>query len=200
MKKTVLLLLMSLFFLLSACGKKMPKELKVESITENTMYIKADGTSQLAYISDFSEKYYNIEELKSYIFGELKDYNTKNEDAATIADIVERGEKAIAVLHFKESKVFLDFCTKKSSNPVSYPSFSKIKELYGDRDFNSSSDEGIKKGREAVNPDNDNVIVVKGPILLQTEKRIKYYTTGKLLDENHLKLEGEDEAVVVFER
>lgn len=203
MKKRYLLLALSIMsvFLFAACGSKMPKELKAEDVAEDTLYIKADGMNQIAYVSDFKENYYNEEELKSFIYKELEFYNNKfGEGTAELTDFISKNKMVKAIITFKNNKAYADFSKKKSDTPISFPSFSKLMEEYEELDFFSSKDGESKKGKDAIDREKDNVAIVSGPILFQTEKKILYYSTGKLIDENHLKLEEKEEAVVVFKR
>lgn len=203
MKKKLFMILISVFsvFLLSACKGGMPKHLKANKITEDTLYIKADGSNQIAYISDFKEKYYNIEELKSYIFSELKDINHAfGEDTAIISDMDEANGKVKVVITFQNSKAFLEFSKKKSNHHVSFPSYSKMREEFGETAFLSASGEGQKKGSQVIDSKKDNAVRISGPILLMTERDIKYYNSGKLIDNHHIQLGNGEEALVVFER
>lgn len=197
----LLFLVFGSMLLLFGCGSAMPKELKVDKVTENSLYIKADGTAQVAYLSDFKESYYNAEELKSFIFNELQPYNEKyGEGSAEISELTEDGGVVKVILTFKDSKAFVDFSKHKSNTPIRYPSFAKISEEYGELVFQSASEEGAKKGIAAIDKENDNVLVVSGPVLLLTEKKIKYYSAGRLVDKHHIRLDDKDEAVVVFAR
>lgn len=190
-----------LMFSLSACGSKMPKELKAEEMTEDTLYIKADGSNQIAYVSDFKEKYYSADELKLFMESQMKGINAKyGEGVATVSDISEEGGKIKAVLNFTDNKAYAEFSKDKSEKPISYPSFSKILEEYGNTAFHSASDEGTLKGSEAINKEKDNVVIVTGPLLLKVEKEIRYYSAGELKDSHHLHISDGEEAVVVFGR
>lgn len=203
MKKKFLMMILTIMsaMILVSCGSKMPKELKTEDITENTLYIKADGSNQIAYTSDFREKYYNLDELKSFIFAELKEYNDKyGEETASLTDISEKDGKVKTVIIFKDSKAFLDFNKKKGDISLSFPSFSKIEKDFSSVDFISADGGESKKGKEAVDSDKDNAVLITGPILLKTEKKIKFYSTGKLIDKHNISLGEGEEALVVFAR
>lgn len=203
MKKNVVLMVLTILsvFSLFACGSKMPKELKAEEIQEETLYIKADGSNQVAYLESFEEDYYNVEELKAFMDKELKPYNEKyGENVVTISELELSGKNVVAVLNFLNNKAYAEFSKKLSNKPISYPTFNKIMQEYGDLDFNSVKEEGIQKGSKVINSDKHNVVVITGPILLMTEKKIQYYSAGKLVDENRLRLDEGDEAVVVFSR
>ena len=86
--------------LLSSCNG-MPKEIKADEVKEETIYMRSDGSSQVAYVEDFNEKYLNLDELKGYISSELSSYNKKYGDkAAVLSEIELKSGKVKAVLTF----------------------------------------------------------------------------------------------------
>ena len=91
--------------LLSSCNG-MPKEIKADEVKEETIYMRSDGSSQVAYVEDFSEKYLNLDELKGYISSELSSYNKKYGDkAAVLSEIELKSGKVKAVLTLKSSEI-----------------------------------------------------------------------------------------------
>lgn len=203
MRKKVLLMILATLsvFSLFACGMIMPGDLKVGDIQEEIFYIKADGSNQVAYVESFEEDYYDVDELKEFIENELKPYNEKyGENAATVSGLELSGRKVVTVLNFLDNRAYEEFSKNESDKPISYPSFATIKKEYGDLNFNPVKEEGILKGKDVIDEENHNVVVVTGPILLMTEKKIAYYSAGKLVSEHRLRLDEGDKAVVVFSR
>ena len=63
---------------LSGCGKTEIADLDVFSVSERSVYLKADGSLQVAYVEDFSENYYDKNSLKEYALAVADEYNEEN--------------------------------------------------------------------------------------------------------------------------
>ena len=187
--------------LLSSCNG-MPKEIKADEVKEETIYMRSDGSSQVAYVEDFNEKYLNLDELKGYISSELSSYNKKYGDkAAVLSEIELKSGKVKAVLTFKSSEIYEAFNSKKGENNARFIKADKALSEFGELSFTEvDSDAGEKKAAGEVLSDEYNIAVVKGPVLFQTGDKIKYYSGGNLYDSHHLRVDEGKEAVVVYSK
>ncbi len=198
-KSFLSLVVLAAVLTLAGC-ERMPEEITADSIKEETLYLRADGSVQIAYVEDFTEKYYNTDELKGFIASELAAYNKAyGENAAVIGDISVSGGKVKAVLTFKNTAIYAEFNEKRGDKPVSFPSISKLKSEYGNTTFKSTKDDGSKSGNEIITEELT-AVVVEGPLLLQTEKKMRYYSAGNMADANHIKLDEGVKAVVLFSK
>ena len=179
--------------LLSSCNG-MPKEIKADEVKEETIYMRSDGSSQVAYVEDFNEKYLNLDELKSY----NKKYGDK---AAVLSEIELKSGKVKAVLTFKSSEIYEAFNSKKGENNARFLKAKKALSEFGELSFTEAdSDAGEKKTAGEVLSDEYNIAVVKGPVLFQTGDKIKYYSGGNLYDSHHIRVDEGNEAVVVYSK
>ena len=201
-KRTLLALgLVTITVALSSCNS-MPKEINVEDIKEETLYMRSDGSGQVAYVEDFKEKYLNLDELKGYISSELSAYNKKyGEKAAELSKIELNAGKVWAVLTFKSAEVYTAFNSKKGENNTKFPTVSEALSEFGELTFTEAgSEEDIKKAADEVFTDKYNITVIEGPMLFQTGNKIKYYSGGTLLDEHHIRVDEGGKAVVVYSK
>lgn len=201
-KRTLLALgLVTATVALSSCNS-MPKEIKAEDIKEETLYMRADGSGQVAYVEDFKEKYLNLEELKGYISSELSAYNKKyGEKAAILSEIELKGDKVKVVLTFKNVEVYAAFNSKKGENNIKFPTAVEALSEFGELTFIETDSEGnIKKAADDVLTDKYNIAVIEGPMLFQTGNKIKYYSGGTLEDEHHIRVDEGNKAVVVYSK
>ena len=176
--------------LLSSCNG-MPKEIKADEVKEETIYMRSDGSSHVAYVEDFSEKYLNLDELKGYISSERSSYN----------EIELKSGKVKAVLTFKSSEIYEAFNSKKGENNARFLKADKALSEFGELSFTEAdSDAGEKKAADEVLSDEYNIAVVKGPVLFQTGDKIKYYSGGNLYDSHHIRVDEGNEAVVVYSK
>lgn len=201
-KRTLLALgLVTVAVALSSCNS-MPKEIKAEDIKEETLYMRSDGSGQVAYVEDFKEKYFNLDELKGYISSELSNYNKKyGEKAAVLSEIELKGDKVKVVLTFKNTEVYTAFNSKKGENNTKFPTVAEALSEFGEITFTEAdSEEDIKKAADEVLTDKYNIAVIEGPMLFQTGNKIKYYSGGTLSDEHHIRVDEDNKAVVVYSK
>jgi len=201
-KRTLLALgLVTATVALSSCNS-MPKEIKVEDIKEEILYMRSDGSGQVAYVEDFKEKYLKLDELKGYITSELSAYNKKyGEKAAVLSEIELKGGKVRVVLTFKSAEVYTAFNSKKGENNTKFPTVSEALSEFGELTFTEAGSEGnVKKAAAEVLTDKYNIAVIDGPMLFQTGNKIKYYSGGTPEDEHHIRVDEGNKAVVVYSK
>lgn len=203
MKKRAILALgfITVTLALSSC-ESLPKEIKAGDIKEETLYIRVDGSSQVAYVEDFKENYLNLGELKGYISSELNAYNKKyGEKAAELSDIELKNRQVRAVLTFKNADVYTAFNSKKGENNTKFPKMAEALAEFGELTFTEANNkEDIKKTAKEVLTDEDNIAVIDGSVLFQTGNKIKYYSGGSLIDIHHLRVDEGNEAVIVYSK
>ncbi|MGP1613269.1 MAG: hypothetical protein ACTTG8_09310 [Catonella sp.] len=201
MKKKSLLAIAAAVIILSSCDS-MPKEIKAGDVSVETLYMRADGSGQVAYVEDFTEKYFNIEELKGYIAAELISYNKQYGDKVIeLSDIELKNSGVTAVLTFKDEKVYADFNKARGDNNVKFPKAAEALTEFADALFKEAdSKEDINKKASEVLSDDYNIAVVNGFLNFQTGKKIKYYYGGTLIDTHHFRVDEGKTAVVVYSK
>lgn len=201
MKKKSLLAIVAAVIVLSSCDS-MPKEIKAGDVSAETLYMRADGSGQVAYVEDFTEKYFNIEELKGYIAAELISYNKRYGDkVAELSDIELKNGRITVVLTIKNAEVYADFNKVRGENNVKFPKAAEALTEFADAVFTEAdSKEGMSKKASEVLSDEYNIAVVNGFLNFQTGKKIKYYYGGTLIDEHHFRVDEGKTAVVVYSK
>ena len=187
---------------LAGCGEKEIADFDVFSVTTQSVYLKADGSLQVAFVEDFNESYYDKNSLKEYALAVADEFNTEN----TYGDVLIEGvnvkdNKAVLLMKFASVSSYLQFTEEYSVQPV-------IKSFDTDEAHMAFDEESFmpakrsakaKKGTEAIT-DKENVISVSGNVEIQTSGKIMYYTDGELIDSNHIKVfEGAD-AVIIYKK
>ena len=203
MKKKGLLALglMTAVLALSSCDS-MPKEIKLEDVKEEILYMRDDGSGQIAYVEDFKEDYLNLDELKGYINAELAAYNKQfGEKAAELSNIEVSAGKVRAVLTFKSADVYTAFNEKKGENNVRFLNSKEALTEFGEIAFDEAdSKENVKRAADEVLTDDYNIAVVEGSMLFQSKNKIKYFAGGTLLDVHHIRVDEGCKAVVVYSK
>ena len=103
-RKTIVLFLgVSAAMLLGGCGSKL-------DVDTNTIALQKGGKVLEAAVEDFSQSYYDEEELKSYIQNTVDDYASENgKKSVTVSESKVEGEKAYLTLKYESTDVFSDF-------------------------------------------------------------------------------------------
>lgn len=201
MKKKSLLAIAAAVIVLSSCDS-MPKEIKAGDVNAETLYMRADGSGQAAYVEDFGENYFNIEDLKNYISTTLISYNKQYGDKVIeLSDIELKDGRVKAVLTFKNAEVYSAFNKARGENNVKFLKAAEALTEFADDVFKEAdSKEEVNKKASEVLSDEYNIAVVDGFLNFNTGKKIKYYSGGTFIDTHHFRVDEGKTAVVVYSK
>ena len=176
--------------MLTACGsiKTVGFDPSVSSI-----FLKRDLTVKSAIIEDAGAAYYNEEELKGFVQGEVDKFNaTQAKPTVSIESTTVKDNKLKLIFNYEDLQSLLSFAVESGDENMGLSSLQLLK--YKDRDSSIviTDTTGMKK--------DSNVVVLEGRIHAYTESKI-LYTNGegvnKLGDYEFETTNGKN--VVVFE-
>lgn len=204
-KSTFRILLCGCILLLGGCAEKAPENLAAAEVTEETLYLRSDGTVQSAYLEDFARDYYREAELKTFMQEMVERYNERSGGEVTLAELTVSGGKASAVLNYDNLERYSDF-----NRDAGTPEDQKIAETltseeavarFGTESFyQAKNQKGNVSAKEALEGKKRLIVSVEGPIQVKTSGTILYYSAGRLTDATTLAV-GEDEtAVIVYKK
>ena len=112
----------SVFLVLSGCGKKQTGEFKP---TENSIYIKRDGTLESAIISGSQQTYYNVDALKAFVQKEIDEYNVKKGAQAVSIVSAEINNNIIKlILSYSDANSMIEFAQTTQDDTLNITSVS----------------------------------------------------------------------------
>ena len=89
MKKLALYMVLAICVVMLSSCKKEKVTIEIDKVEENTMLIQTGGGVQVATVEEFSQDYYNMEELREFINTNISKFNQEanNETAIVQEDI-----------------------------------------------------------------------------------------------------------------
>ena len=109
--KGVLAILFLSVFLMAGCEKDpvAPENLLAEEIQVETLYLRADGTVQSAYVEEFGKSYYKESELRSFMDEMIAAYNESNGTDIKLTQLRATGGKVYAILTYQDIAAYSTF-------------------------------------------------------------------------------------------
>lgn len=196
-KSMMTVVLLFVLLMCSACGNK---DLQADSVEENTLLIKKDGSVQAAILEEFDKEYYDIEEAKKFIEDAIEEYNE------------EKGKECVKFNDIKESP----FEKNKICLIVTYESMDTYDEVIGAKirhlTIDEAAEEGIipeeltslREGRavdgETVAKENTQykVLALSSKFHVIVEGKIKYYTNAAVLNNAAVQTAGKKKRAVII--
>ncbi len=195
MKKIFLVLLFtSLIILLTGCGKV--EELTAETVNNNTILIREDGSLQVALVSLFDKDYYEVEEFKDYASEEISKYNsTEGANSITVDVIDKNNDKVTTILTYSNMDHYSKFNDIEGKMSLVADLKSDEKELpdsFLDKKGNEVSlSDSLKKDDYKVFTINEHTnVVVEGKIL--------YYYNGNYIDSKTIETDDEEMTFIIY--
>lgn len=193
-----------LAFLLAGCEEKAPEELTLVEITDETLYLRSDGTVQSAYLEDFDKDYYQEGELRTFLQEMVDRYNERSGEAVSFTELTVSGGKASAILTYDT----LDSYAAFNRNPGEAEETKRVEALaeedvaarYGSTVFARAGKSETQTGSELFNAKKQQAVVVNGPIQVKIPSDILYYSNGTLLDTQTLQIPQDTEAVIIYKK
>lgn len=198
MKKRMMTGVLFLMLLLcSACGNK---NLQADSVEENTLLIKQDGSIQAAILEEFDREYYDIDEAKVFIEDAIEEYNETKGKGSVIFNDLKRSP-------FDDDKVCL-IVTYKDMDTYDDVTGAKIRHLTIDEAAEeellpkelTSLREGSITDSKAVAEENTQykVITLSSKFHVMVEGKIKYYTNAAVLNNAAVETAGKRKKAVII--
>lgn len=192
---TGVLLLMLL--LCSACGSK---NLQADSVEENTLLIKQDGSVQAAILEEFDREYYDIDEARVFIEDAVAEYNeAEGKDSVIFNDL--------KISPFDDDKVCL-ILTYKDMDTYDDVTGAKIRHLTIDeavqeelipKELTSLREGSIADGKAVAGENTQyKVIVLSSKLHIMVEGKIKYYTNAAVLNNAAVQTAGKRKKAVII--
>ena len=204
--KGVLAILFLAVFLMAGCEKDpvAPENLLAEEIQVETLYLRADGTVQSAYVEEFGKSYYKESELRSFMDEMIAAYNESNGTDIKLTQLRATGGKVYAILTYQDIAAYstfnADFGKDTASMLAESVSADTAKERYGSLSFYDVKKKAEKNGSEILSDKNQGIAVIQGPIEVQTSGNVLYYSEGSLTDSHTLTVPEGTEAVIVYKK
>lgn len=176
--------------MLTACGS-----VKTVSFdpTASSIFLKRDLSAKSAIIEDATAAYYNEEELKAFVQGEVDKFNAgQAKPTVKIESTTIKDNKLELIFDYEDLQSLLSFSVESGDENMGLTSLRLLK--YKDRDssIEITDTSGIKK--------DSNIAVLEGKVHAYTESKI-LYTNGeginKLSDYEFETTSGKN--IVVFE-
>ena len=204
--KGVLAILFLSVFLMAGCEKDpvAPENLLAEEIQVETLYLRADGTVQSAYVEEFGKSYYKESELRYFMDEMIAAYNESNGTDIKLTQLRATGGKVYAILTYQDIAAYstfnADFGKDTASMLAESVSADTAKERYGSLSFYDVKKKAEKNGSEILSDKNQGIAVIQGPIEVQTSGNVLYYSEGSLTDSHTLTVPEGTEAVIVYKK
>lgn len=196
MKKIAFLTVIVVMIATLAGCKKGNVTIKTSEIEANTMLIKSDGAVQVATVEEFTESYYNLEELKAFIHEHLTTFNDEvgNEAAVVLDSLDKKNGNVIMVLEYANMDYYAKFNEVEASFASSITS--KDIESFPSTLVNAKESGSINKSELASLTDAKAVVLNEEYRLIVSDD-ILYYSNGTIIDGNEIQT-TEDTTVVIY--
>jgi len=174
----------------TACGSV--KTVSFEP-TVSSIFLKRDLSAKSAIIEDATAAYYNEEELKTFVQGEVDKFNAgQTKPTVKIESTAIKDNKFRIVFDYEDLQSLLSFSVESGDENMGLTSLRLLKYKDIDSSIEITDTSGIKKG--------SNVAVLEGKVHAYTESKILYINgegVDKLGDYEFETTNGKN--VVVFE-
>lgn len=198
MKKRMMTGVLFLMLLLcSACGNK---NLQADSVEENTLLIKQDGSVQAAILEEFDREYYDIDEAKGFIQDAIEEYNeTKGKESVIFNDLKRSpfdDDKVCLIVTYKDMDTYDDVTGAK----IRHLTIDEAAEEELLPEELTSLREGSITDGKAVAEENTQykVITLSSKFHVMVEGKIKYYTNAAVLNNAAVETAGKRKKAVII--
>lgn len=192
-KYTCLALVLLVSFLLISCGKGV--SIDSGNLTQTTVALMKDGSSEMGIVEDFSKDYYQMEDLEDFIHEAVNAFQEDYGKDSVELNYIEKKEQQVHVtLKFKDIEKYAAF----NQEEVKLLTFSEAK-AQGILPRNmEAADKSGSIGTDSIQDDSYYVAIWEGSYQLMVDGTIAYYSDGVLLNGNTIQTSGEETTVIVF--
>ncbi|WP_026669284.1 hypothetical protein [Butyrivibrio sp. AE3006] len=184
-KAVVTSVIMTAAFVFAGCGKGAD----VSKLDKSSILVNKDGTVESTVIEDFTESYYDVNELKSMAENEVNAFVVANgEGTAELKSLESKDGKVKMVIDFADSRDYAVF----NSETFSYMTVSEAI-LTGQINVNSliDSDGNPIDSEKAAALSDEHVVITGSKFVVAVPYKIQYMTSGvSLLDKQMADLSG----------
>ena len=172
---------------------KVLEAITTDEIAGETVFIAEDGAIQVGYVEDFSESYYDENELKEFIEDELG-------SAGKLEAIDTKDGKVRVILSFKDADAYNAYEKEIGSVSVAVITANEAMMSYKATPFHDAKNvaAAMKTGQEVIDADKYQAVVVTGPVNVVTAGKVAWYSQGNLSGERTLTLDDGVTAVILF--
>ncbi len=180
--------------ILTGCGQE--EKLSAESVKENTVLIRTDGTMDQYITGTFDKEYYSEKDLKDFAEGKIKDYN-KKEGGKRISLVSVHVEKQIAsmLIEYQSVEDYIIFNSQKGSFMT--VGEAKLKDSLPDKLFEIENNTEVSLEDTKLD-EKWYVFSLSADTNIKVSGTIKYYNNAILLNPSVVKAETEKEALIIF--
>ncbi len=180
--------------ILTGCGQE--EKLSAESVKENTVLIRTDGTMDQYITGTFDKEYYSEKDLKDFAEGKIKDYN-KREGGKRISLVSVHVEKQIAsmLIEYQSVEDYIIFNSQKGSFMT--VGEAKLKDSLPDKLFEIENNTEVSLEDTKLD-EKWYVFSLSADTNIKVSGTIKYYNNAILLNPSVVKAETEKEALIIF--
>lgn len=192
MRKMVLAAVVLSMLLLSGCHKEA---LHIGDLEKSTLLIRDNKSIQAGFVENFSKKYYNEDELESFVKEQIKEYNEENDTDIDLDGFKVKGKKAYLLMSFPDMETYADFIQVEN---VVERFDDALDSMELPEKFSSMKEEGEKAADEIKNPKNYTIAIIKEDIDVTVEGEIAYYTGGAILNNRKIEAQADGDKYTVL--
>lgn len=197
MRKLLLYTILALCLILSAGCKKKDRIITVEDVENNTVLVKNDGTVQAATVEVFDKNYYNLDELKGFITGQINQYNQANGPDSIIMDsLTLNNGNAVMVLNYSGVEHYNAFNKVKASLTTTADAKSSKMDL---PDVYVSAKDGAYASPDVALKNNKyKVLVLNEETDVLVDGTVKFFANGKLSGKSKFQTGSDEQSVIIY--
>ena len=186
----------------TACGSE-PIALTQDNVKGSAIAVTNKGTVQSSLVEEFDKEYYDVDELKTFIEDDLKEFNSENNANVTLNFVTSKNKKAYVVFDYASLEEYSTY----SGATLTLMSGEEAKKSdaidtqiskYG-KSSKKDKSSAIKKKYKALIIDNSEGNLSE-EVEISVEGKIKFSSNVSKVDENTAKYSKLDSvAVVVYD-
>lgn len=197
MKKITLLGMVCLFLLSFVGCQGRQINLKAEETMSNTLLITRDKEAKVVYIEDFGQPYYNLDELKEYVTGQIDTFNNQGDGTIKLEDMLLRNGQAVMMLSFDSLGTYSQF-SEDDAYLFSADQANEAEITLPDMFINAKDNSYVTKDI-ALEGKKLKVLVVNAPYDVIVNGRVKYYSQNATYkSKNSVQSAAEGMTVIIY--
>ncbi len=197
MKKFLLYTILALCLILSAGCKNKNRVITVEDVKNNTVLVKNDGTVQSATVEVFDKNYYNVDELKNFISGQIDKYNqTKGPESIVLDSLNLKDGNAVLVLNYSSLENYKAFNEVEAA--LTTTTDAKSSDLELPDVYLSASDGAYASPDVALKNAKYKVLVLNEKTDVIVDGSVKYFANGTLLGKSKFETGSDGQSVIIY--
>lgn len=197
MKKLAICIILAISVLaLSGC-KKEKVTIEIDKVENNTMLIQKDGGVQVAIVEEFTQDYYNMDELREYINTSITQFNqnVNNESAIVLKDLQQSDGNVVMVLNYEN----MDYYTQFNEVEAKYLSSITQKDITDFPDMLDSTGDDDYVFKDTVLEDDEyKAVILNEGYNVIINGKVKYYANGTVVDSDQIQTGVSGTSYIIF--